>query len=327
MSATPSKNTKRKEINPPAVVPEGMSLFDYLVACDPPLHHRIVDIALSQTTTPAELRDDARQEIFLTWSQISPDVARFQPGQIASYAHMMAKHVALRLRREIGAAVRLPGSAFRKRRDGSSYVTPGVLAAPVSWGDVEGWFDTGDLPDHFSEAGLSFSELPEDALIVSEEDQEAIAQEELERKTRLAHLETFKPDETKPKDDPANRGKLSMREFEVMRRLIEGESYAMIMSALNVKRGVLIRDLNRASERLAGLADDESDDYDTEEFAPDTDADVKSAVVAPEAPVPKKRGRPPKVREDALAGPPKPPAKRGRPRKNPLPADTPPQAS
>jgi hypothetical protein len=223
----------RKPVVPPAIIPETMTLLDYLSQCQPALDQKIIDIACSQTQIPQELKKDAAQEIRLMWAAQKPDVAAFKPGQIASYGHRMACHAALRLRRDLGSAVRLPGSAFRKRKDGSSYVTPGVLAHALEWDKLEGWFNAdggegGEAPSSMdgmsSDMGLN-PLIGGESEMAQEEDSHMVAVAE-----RMEQLE-------------AARDELTPRQFEIMRTLIEGSSLEDVMKDQDIKKGVLMREI------------------------------------------------------------------------------------
>jgi DNA-directed RNA polymerase specialized sigma24 family protein len=174
----------------------------------------------------------------MVWATMKPDLSRFKPGQIASYAHRMAKHTALRLRRELGSSVRLPGSAFRKRRDGSSYVTPGVLSVALDWNELEGWLDMDNASSEdsvISSMGLGIGE--EDVLAELGGMVESYSTEDNEEemfKQRLQVLESFKD-------------KLTERQYQILMRLSHGDTYEEIQSALSIKKGVLMRELNLAA--------------------------------------------------------------------------------
>lgn len=234
--AATNEDKRRKAVVPPKDAKVGINLYEYLMSCTPPLDKKIVDIAIAQTGVPSELRIDAGQEILLVWSLIKPDTSKYKPGQIASYAHRMAKHTALRVRRDLGSAVRLPGSAFRKRRDGSSYVTPGVLSVALDWNELEGWMDMDDASEGMIAAGLVnggdediLSELGGMVESYSSEDNE----EEI-LKQRLHVLEKFKD-------------KLTERQFQILMRLARGDSYEEIQRVLGIKKGVMMRELNLAA--------------------------------------------------------------------------------
>lgn len=239
-SAPKAASRARKEVVPPKHVPEGMSVFEYLSQCRPPLADKIMDIACSQTGVPLPLKDDARQEIAIMWSQMTPDTDKFKPGQIAAYAHQMARHAALRTRRDLGSSVRLPGSAFRKRKDGSSYVTPGVLAAALDWNEMESWFNSEDgqaqgnsaLREDFSQVSMTSMEEP----IAEENSEEALLAE------RLELLESKKD-------------LMTPRQFSIMSALVEGSSYEEVMTKLGIKKGVLMRELAIAGAVLGPLGD------------------------------------------------------------------------
>jgi DNA-directed RNA polymerase specialized sigma24 family protein len=233
-----NEEKRRKAVVPPENAATGMNLFEYLNTCTPPLDQKIVDIAIAQTQVPLELRGDAAQEIRLVWSTMKPDLSRFKPGQIASYAHRMAKHTALRLRRELGSSVRLPGSAFRKRRDGSSYVTPGVLSVALDWSELEGWLDMDNASSEDSVVpGLGLGVGEEEVLAELGGMVESYSGEDNEEamlKQRHQILESFKD-------------KLTERQFQILMRLSRGDTYEEIQAALTIKKGVLMRELNLAA--------------------------------------------------------------------------------
>lgn len=234
---------QRKAVVPPNKVTKDMSVFDYLRGCQPPLDKKIIDIACSQSSVPGDLKDDAAQEIALMWSQMKPDTKRFKPGQIASYAHQMARHAALRLRREIGSSVRLPGSAFRKRKDGSSYVTPGVLAQALDWNELESWFQTdGDGAEAM--AGMSSLSMDLEGVVqMLEEEGKISAEEDADEAARVERMDILE----------AHREELSARQFSIMRALIEGANYEEVMAEHGIKKGVLMREVAVASSIIGPL--------------------------------------------------------------------------
>jgi hypothetical protein len=232
----------RKDLVPPAKITEGMSLFDYLTTCRPPADQKIIDIACSQTQVPHDLKQEAAQEIRVMWMTLKPDTVKYKPGQIAAYAHRMALHAALRARRDLGSAVRLPGSAFRKRKDGSSYVTPGVLATALEWDKLEGWFQAdgvegegGPVSDAISsDLGLS-PLLGGDEPMVEEDD------DEVTRDERMDALDAARDD-------------LTPRQYEIMKALIAGNSFEEVMKEQDIKKGVLMREMAIISS-IVGVLD------------------------------------------------------------------------
>jgi len=224
---------RRKAVVPPEKVHKNMSLFEYLASCRPPIDKKIIEIALSQAQVRRDLREDAGQEIRMMWATLKPDIKRFKPGQIASYAHRIAVHAALKLRRELGSSVRLPGSAFRKRKDGSSYVTPGVLSVPLDWNELESWFDASENV----EAG-EFVQSVEPSLLpnidgISESDSETQSEVDEEEEVRRARLESLEQ----------HAKKLSRRQYNVLARLIAGESFEDIQARTGYKKGVVLREI------------------------------------------------------------------------------------
>jgi len=239
---------RRKAVGAPTRIHKDISLFDYLASCQPPLDKKIIDIALAQTQTPRDLRDDAAQEIRLVWSTLRPDVKRFKPGQIASYAHRIATHASLRLRRELGSTVRLPGSAFRKRKDGSSYVSPGVLSMPLDWNELESWFNTSDSTEvsEFT-VQMDVAVMP-DIAEVSETDSEADSVD-TDEETRRARLDAL--------EQHSNR--LSRRQYKIMAQLIAGETFEDIQAKGDIKKGLILREVSIAAailgpDLMAGVA-------------------------------------------------------------------------
>lgn len=230
---------RRKAVGAPDKTPKDMTLFDYLTACQPPLDKKVVDIALAQTQLPRGLREDAEQEIRLVWSTIRPDTKKYKPGQIVSYAHRVAMHASLRLRRELGGSVRLPGSAFRKRKDGTSYVTPGVLSAPLDWNELESWFDTKDGTEPSEFMGQLDSGLMPDVGEVSETDGDSsgVDIDEETRRGRLLALEK-------------NANRLSRRQYKIMAQLIAGETFEDIQAKTGVKKGLVLREVSIAAAIL-----------------------------------------------------------------------------
>lgn len=227
---TPQTTTeRRKPVVPPEKVHKNMTLFEYLANCQPALDKKIIDIATAQTQVPHDLREDAAQEIRLVWATLKPDL-KYKPGQIASYAHRVASHAALRLRRELGSSVRLPGSAFRKRKDGSSYVTPGVLSVALDWNELEGWFDTSE---NVEAAGFTPSSAP--SLLAQLEDMSSDDgdTDEVEEEVRRARLEALE----------RHAKKLSRRQFSVLARLIAGETFEDIQQRTGYKKGVVLREI------------------------------------------------------------------------------------
>lgn len=229
---------QRKAVIPPSEVTPEMSVFDYLRQCQPPLDRKIIDIACSQCQVPLDLRDDASQEISLMWSQMKPDTDKYKPGQIASYAHQMARHAALRLRRELGSSVRLPGSAFRKRKDGSSYVNPGVLAAALDWDELENWFQV----DESSEFGASSGAMASGANGLNPllEEETADSAEDSEEHIRGERIDALR----------ARQDVLTPRQVAIMNALVEGATYEEVMREQGIKKGVLMREVSVVSSVL-----------------------------------------------------------------------------
>lgn len=232
---------KRKAVVPPKKITKDMTLYDYLSQCEPPLDRKLIEIACVQTGVPAELRNDAAQEILLMWSTMKPDTREFKPGQVASYAHRIARHACLRARRELGSSVRLPGSAFRKKKDGSSYLTPGVLAAPLNWDDLESWYQTGDQAEHDSALRNLFSQA--ESVMTTAGPEAGNDEEEQEKAIRAERRKRLE----KSKD------RMSEQQYKIMSALVNGDDYETIMAALDIKRGVLLRELGVCATAVPDL--------------------------------------------------------------------------
>jgi len=228
---------KRKAVVPPEKLKKGINLMEYLSSCQPPLDKKIIDISIAQTGVPSELRDDAAQEIRVTWTMMKPDIREYKPGQIAAYAHRVARHTALRVRRDLGSAVRLPGSAFRKKKDGSTYVTPGLLAAPLQWEELEGWLDTDDAAD----STFSINNLSPEVSYVIEEFEQAITQvDDEETETMNQRLSLVN----------AKAHVLSPLQRDILIHLITGDSYESIQNKLKLKRAMLLNEIEEATAKL-----------------------------------------------------------------------------
>lgn len=219
----------RSPVVPPSVIPEGMTLLEYLNECQPPLAQKIAEIACSQGKVPFGLKDDAIQEIFIMWMTMRPDTNAFKPGQVASYAHRMALHAVLRTRRELEKVVRLPGSAFRKKADGESYVTPGVLAEALNWDDLESWFET----DEVQETMVGATPSPEELLLRHESEQED------------------DPDVLRRATIEANKEALTPRQYQILTRLVDGADYETVMREAAIKKSTLLRELSVATAVLS----------------------------------------------------------------------------
>lgn len=228
---------KRTEVQEPKAIDPNCTLYEYLQQVG--LVKKIVDIAIAQEKAPSHLRREYEQEIFTTWSQYKPDL-RFKPGQIAAYAHQAARHAVLRVRREIGGPVTLPSSAFRKKKDGTTYVTPGALAAPLNWNEMEDWLK---LDDQIGDAatlivgGLNpmVSEENEEGVVSSDRGYHEVCMD------RVAALSSCK-------------GRLSERQLKIAEMLLIGEPFSAIQDALGIKKHKLLSEMESV-KRLLGNQD------------------------------------------------------------------------
>jgi hypothetical protein len=90
-----------------------MNLYDWLTAEG--LLPKLTRIILAKANTPRHLTDDARQAAYEAWAKREMNPA-FERDQIACYAYRMGVHSVLKLRRELGAAVKLPGTKDAAKR-------------------------------------------------------------------------------------------------------------------------------------------------------------------------------------------------------------------
>lgn len=199
---------------------------------------KIIDIALAQTMTPYHLRADAGQDIRVMWMSKTPDVERFERSQIAAYAHQMARHSALRCRRELGSAVRLPGSAFRKKKDGSTYVQPGTIARPLDWDEMDEWLSLEDQPDANSVGMRTDAEGGDEDLEAAELEEVALEEAENERRHEvfLAAAESL-----------TNRGRT------ILEKLLAGQSLAQIQAELQITPAAISREITRVKGTVQKL--------------------------------------------------------------------------
>lgn len=215
-----------------------MSLYDYLAACTPPMAERLVGIALAAYNAPRQLRDEIAQEIRIAWVVRKPNY-KYEPAQIAAYAYRIAYHITLKAWREMGSPVRLPGSAFRKRSDGSTYVTPGLLAAPLDWAEMENWFRTDDLPDFDGGVAAPVGHGPFDVTDDDHDLEEAADEEDDLQRRRQDFL-----------DEHREPCRLNELEYQALSMLIAGADCDRIQDTLQLKRGQLHKLLESSAAKL-----------------------------------------------------------------------------
>lgn len=189
------------------------------------LDTKLIEIALSKGGVPTSLRDDVSQEINIAW--LAPIVNEsLSEGEIASYAYRIAITTALRVRRDFGGPVRLPGSAFRKRKDGSTYVQPGHLAAPLQWEEMS---DTLMLND--AEALNLYEDTPWGDL------------------AHTLSLESPNP-ETMTDEERYLREVLTDKQLEILRLLCAGVTFPKIELMMDMQRSALQRNLRIIKKKM-----------------------------------------------------------------------------
>jgi hypothetical protein len=190
------------------------------------LSQKLVNIAVAQMRVPHDLVPDAAQEIRMAWlkARVKPE---FSFGEVASYGHYIARHACLRARRDLGSPVRLPGSAFRRRKDGTASVTPGVLARPLDWNDIE---ERVRLEEEWCDDVEKLEEL---AMAEDADTWQAISEE---RESEL-------------------KAALTPRQWLLLEALLAGKSVGGLSLELGIKPSTLTRQLSamRARLKAAGL--------------------------------------------------------------------------
>ncbi len=205
--------------------PEPTNLFDVIYSLK--LEKKLIDISLAKAGVPRHLHDDVAQEIRIAWLNATADPT-VSEGETASYAHTIGFHTALRVRRDFGGPVRLPGSAFRKRADGSTYVQPGHLAAPLQW-----------------------EELAE--TIVSEETEAFVRDENAPWAEVSGHLaDDHCGDLALSSLETELREKLSKRQRKILALLVKGASFSRIEHLLNIQHNTLQRNLRQIRKKMNG---------------------------------------------------------------------------
>jgi len=184
---------------------------------------KLTNIALAETKVPMSLREDARQEIHMAWFTYRTDT-RLTEGQIASYANMIAHHACLRIRRELGLPVRLPGSAFRKKADGNIKVDLRRFVDPLSWDEI-----TERLVGRQESGEESHDDDWEQVLLPNESDDsmsEPTVSHEMQQ-----HIDTI-------------YGDLTKRQQEILERLRQGASFGDLPELLGLSTSLVQRELS-----------------------------------------------------------------------------------
>lgn len=208
---------------------EFVSLFERLEQLRPGLRAKILSYSLRGNRKlgvppiPESLHEDVTQEISLAWAKIRANMS-YGEGKTASFAHRIAWQVGLKVWRELGSAAKLPGNAFRKRADGSTYVDIGAIATPLSL----------------------HAETPEDRDWIDSmlELSDADEAEEEESETRLEQVRISKLSKL--------RNKLSAMQMRAVLLLLEGKEMTEIGGALGLNR-VEINGLFQQIRKVAGV--------------------------------------------------------------------------
>lgn len=148
----PKGSTPAPEVSKTADFTKETSVYQRLI--DYGLLKKLTDIVLAKVTIPWHLREDATQEIHVYWAGL---VARpqFQKNQFANFAYMAGKHAALKLRRNIGAVVTIPGAAFRSGRDSAFMQSIGAAVNPKDIDDYKDSMELSIVPELPAESWIN----------------------------------------------------------------------------------------------------------------------------------------------------------------------------
>lgn len=102
------------------------SVYEYLAATGK--LGKLTEIAMKKGGTPGHLRDETRQAVQAKWCAHKANT-KYAPNQIYYYAALLGKDEALKVRRDMGAAVVLPASMFEKA--GSDAIKNSVFAQSI----------------------------------------------------------------------------------------------------------------------------------------------------------------------------------------------------
>ncbi|WP_109015699.1 hypothetical protein [Novimethylophilus kurashikiensis] len=129
---------------------EGEVVSVYTRLVDYGLLKKLTDIVLAKVSVPWHLRDDAAQEVHAAWAALTAK-PNFQRNQLARYAYMSGQHAALKLRRNIGAVVAIPGALFRTGRDSSFMEAIGAAVNPKDVDDFKDSLELSVEPEDYSQ--------------------------------------------------------------------------------------------------------------------------------------------------------------------------------
>ena len=110
---------------------------------------KLTHIVLIKAKVPPHLRDEAAQEVQVTWSLLRahPDFAR---NQMARYAYLSGEHAALKVMRQLSAVVALPSSLFSKTakdKKGANAKFLQYIGAATNPHDIDDYSDSLEISD------------------------------------------------------------------------------------------------------------------------------------------------------------------------------------
>lgn len=199
-----------------------MNLYEIITEIQ--LESKLIRLSVSKAGIASFLSEDAAQEIRTAWLRTKVNLS-FSEGEVTSYAYRIAYTTALQVRRNLGSPVRLPGSAFRFRPDGSQYIQKGHLAAPIKWDDLPEWrkIDESTMPIEEDPPWI----LAADALIT----------------------DACLPEST-PQIVKCLRKTLTKRQLRLVSLLAQGKSFKQIEYTLDITGNAVARNFRNIKKKL-----------------------------------------------------------------------------
>lgn len=236
-----------------------LNVFEYLSLCTPNNTIRIAESAMRGCGAHPYMFDDLRQEIFAHWCSLTPD-ATFAPGEVANYAKVCAHNVGLDYLRNHGSACRLPGNAFRKRPDGTTYVSPGLLTAPIDYAALDSALNADDSHLHPDAVGMPVEQVfdlsPSALNVLIDEASPMMLAENMCQETEVNGRRKELVELAKPH--------LTKKHYHLLSALLEGKTQAEIAEELSLANAKVMLLLSEASYVLRVV--EAGEDADADDF-------------------------------------------------------------
>ena len=110
---------------------------------------KLTQIVLLKAKVPYHLREEAAQEVQVTWSLLQAN-SSFARNQMARYAYLSGEHAALKVMRSLGAVVGLPSGLFSKKTKDAKGLNAKFLqyiGAATNPHDIEDYADSLEVSD------------------------------------------------------------------------------------------------------------------------------------------------------------------------------------